>query len=941
MHVYLVDNMKLRFLLLAVFLVIIFPVCSGAVDTIQVSPKDPVIGDTLDIFIKADPGETLPLKIIFERDLNVNNDKYLFSVSNLQILDPPNSFNVRASNVKDMTVRLILAVRLSTTIAAVNEVATISHSNIEGGEYIARISGNVEPGEETVHIRIKAESSITTDTSGEYHYLFQTSDIPAGEYTAEVDGETIVINVCEAETPDTNAPIITANNPTSTISINNPVVSAAYSDDTGIDTGSVSLKINGIDITGQSSVSANGVSYQTNGLNNLTAYNVVLSVKDTSGNTASKSWSFTVQLPPPPDTTPPQIMAYYPTGTVETETVDIIASVWDNKKIESVSLKVKGTSVSPTLSGDTVSYTATGLVDGETVNIQLTITDKAGNQATKSWSFNVDLPETPVTPITIPNQAPVPAFGYPETILTGVKTLFDASGSVDPDGIITNYSWSIGQASYTGVKANHIFTESGTHSVALTVTDNRGASKTASKTVQVIDASEYPPSAKAGSNRLGFTGQTMTFDASSSSTLVGVITNYYWDFGDGVTAIGVSVTHQYTQSGSYVVSLKVVNSLGSESIDRLRVRVTQQPETKAMEETLLGAESENQYNLSELGVKVRVNASREALLLVFQYKAFNGSAPPTNSILRVVDVSVSDPDAIDWPLYIELEYNVTGLNEDYFGVYYYLNCTWTVCNHTGVNTSQRIAWAYLSRSEAVGSPFTIAETLSPANITYVGTTIMPVNPKEGESVDVVIDYQNSGEISGQALIAIVVDDEGLVIDTLDVPALGQASYTYNTVFSSPGEHKIQVQEEVYTIQVEPLLPDLEIMGIEAPSSYTVGEYFKINVTIANNGEASSDATILRVQVLDETLADVTVDVLEPATGTKIIFPITITSEVSKFTVYIDPENTIQELDEENNSQTQPIAFEQNSLSGILLVGIVLVGVLLFVFRDQIGQFLGA
>lgn len=930
--------MRNSILLALIFVSMSIPFCSGVVEEITVTPENPVPGDTLDIFIKADPSETLPVTITFERELETDNDRYIMSVSDLQIPDPPNKFKVRAWPVEDMTVTLILGVRMSTTVTAVDGIASISQSNIEGEEYDTRVRGNAEPGTDTVNVRITAESSITTDASGEYHYMFPTSDIPSGEYTAEVDGETVVIVVGEPEAPDTNAPTITDNSPTGIVSINNPIVSATYSDDVEIDTSSVSLEINGVDVTGQSSVSANGVNYQSSGLNNLTAYYVDLSVKDTSGNEAISSWSFTVQLPPPPDNTPPTIMDYYPTGVVETESVGIIASVWDNKKIDTVSLKVRGTSVTPSLSGDAVSYSVDDLVDGETVDVQLTITDKAGNTASQSWSFNVELPEAPVI---LPNQDPVPAFEYPETVLTGVKTFFDASGSIDPDGIIVSYSWSIDQDSYTGVKAQHVFTDSGLYSVTLTITDNRGASKSTSKIVQVIDASEYPPSAEAGSNRLCFTGQTITFDASGSSTLVGEITNYYWDFGDEVTASGVSVTHQYTSPGSYMVSLTVVNSLGSDSTDQLRVKVIQQPETKGIEETLLGVESENKYNLSELGVKVRVNASRPAQLLVFQYEAFNGSAPPTNNIPRIVDVSVSDPDAVDWPLYIELEYNETGLNEEYFGVYYYLNGTWTVCNHTGVNTSKRIAWAYLSRSEAVGSPLTIAETLSPANITYVGATITPVNPKEGESVDVVIDYQNRGETSGQALIAIVVDDEDLVMDTLDVPALGQANYTYSTVFTSPGEHKVQVQEEVYTIQVEPLLPDLEIMGIEAPDSYTVGEYFKINVTIANNGEASSDPTILRVQVLDETLADVTVDMLGPATGTKIIFPITITSEVSDFTVYVDPENTIQELDEGNNSQTQSISVEQNSLSGVLLVGVVLVGVLLFVFRDQIGQFLGA
>ena len=923
-------------LLLALLVISLsIPFCSGAVQEVSISPENPVQGDTLDIYIKADPGETLPVVIVFERELETTNDKYIMSVSDLRIPDPPNKFKVRAWPVSLMTVILN---SISTTVTAENGIASISHSDISGGEYTAKVRGTALSGTQTVNVRITAESRITTDDSGEYHYIFPTSDIPAGEYTADVDGETVAINVGEPEASDSVPPTIIDNSPTGIVSSTSPLVSASYSDDVEIDTSSVSLKINGVDVTGQSSVSSSGINYQCSGLSNYTSYNVALSVKDTSGNQVSKSWSFTVQLPSPPDTISPYILDYYPTGKVDTETVDIIASVWDNKKIETVSLKVRGTSVASTLSGDTVSYSIEDLVDGETVDVQLTITDKAGNTASKSWSFNVELPEAPVI---LPNQDPVPAFEYPDTILTGLRTLFDASGSLDSDGIIVSYSWSIDQASYVGVKVQHVFAESGAYSVTLTVIDNRGASKSTSQIVQVFDASEYPPNAEAGSNRIGFTGQTITFDASNSHTLVGEITNYTWDFGDGVNAYGVSATHQYVFPGSYVVSLTVVNSLGSESTDQLHVKVIQQPETEIIEETLLGVESENQYNYSELGVKVRVNASRVAHLLVFQYKSFNGSTPQTNSIPRIVDVSVSDPDAVDWPLYVELEYNETGLNEEYLSLYYYLNGSWRLCNHTGVDTDRMIAWSYLSRSEAVGSPLIIAETLSPANITHVGTTITPVNPKEGESVEVVIDYQNSGETSGEALIAIVVDNEALVIDTLDVPALGQASYSYTTIFSSPGEHIVQVQEAVYTIQVEPLLPDLEITSIEAPTTYRNGESFQINVTVANNGEAPCNSSLLRVLVDNETLVDVQVTVLEPRTGEKLIFPITLTGEVSEFTVIVDPDNMYNELDKENNTLIQPITLEKDNTSGTIIVVIILLSILLFLFRDRLGRFLGA
>lgn len=49
------------------------------------------------------------------------------------------------------------------------------------------------------------------------------------------------------------------------------------------------------------------------------------------------------------------------------------------------------------------------------------------------------------------------------------------------------------------------------------------------------------------------------FDASAST---GAIVTYAWDFGDGGTASGVQVTHQYRTSGSYNVKLTVTDAIG-------------------------------------------------------------------------------------------------------------------------------------------------------------------------------------------------------------------------------------------------------------------------------------------------------------------------------------------------------------------------------------------
>ena len=93
------------------------------------------------------------------------------------------------------------------------------------------------------------------------------------------------------------------------------------------------------------------------------------------------------------------------------------------------------------------------------------------------------------------NQPPTAVLSATPT--TGVAPLtvsFDGSASTDPDGTVTSWAWSFGDgASGTGAQTMHVYSTPGTYAAALTVTDNGGASGTATRTV-VVTAS-LPPTA--------------------------------------------------------------------------------------------------------------------------------------------------------------------------------------------------------------------------------------------------------------------------------------------------------------------------------------------------------------------------------------------------------------------------------------------------------------
>ncbi|MEZ5096941.1 MAG: PKD domain-containing protein [Nocardioides sp.] len=84
-----------------------------------------------------------------------------------------------------------------------------------------------------------------------------------------------------------------------------------------------------------------------------------------------------------------------------------------------------------------------------------------------------------------PNQPPQAALSVGCTLLVCTA---DASGSVDPDGSVVGYAWDFGdQATGSGASVAHTYATAGTYSVTVTVTDDDGASDSATLSVAVTD----------------------------------------------------------------------------------------------------------------------------------------------------------------------------------------------------------------------------------------------------------------------------------------------------------------------------------------------------------------------------------------------------------------------------------------------------------------------
>jgi chitodextrinase len=69
-------------------------------------------------------------------------------------------------------------------------------------------------------------------------------------------------------------------------------------------------------------------------------------------------------------------------------------------------------------------------------------------------------------------------------------------------------------------------------------------------------------------------GLECIFDGSGSSDSDGVIVTYSWDFGDGSAATGPLVSHTYSESGEFAVTLTVTDDVGSNGQQVIPVAVT-------------------------------------------------------------------------------------------------------------------------------------------------------------------------------------------------------------------------------------------------------------------------------------------------------------------------------------------------------------------------------
>ncbi|MCO6498358.1 MAG: hypothetical protein J5I50_11935, partial [Chitinophagaceae bacterium] len=212
---------------------------------------------------------------------------------------------------------------------------------------------------------------------------------------------------------------------------------------------------------------------------------------------------------------------------------------------------------------------------------QLKVTDNKGATGTATVKVTVN---------PAPNKAPTANAGQNQTITLPINTVTLNGSGTDEDGTITAYEWTktAGPNGYTIVSPNSATTEvknltEGTYTFQLKVTDDKGATGTATVKVIVNAAPNKAPTANAGQNQtITLPTNTVTLNGSGTDE-DGTITAYEWTKTAGPTSYTIVSPNSATTEvrnlteGTYTFQLKVTDNRGATGTATVKVTVNPAP----------------------------------------------------------------------------------------------------------------------------------------------------------------------------------------------------------------------------------------------------------------------------------------------------------------------------------------------------------------------------
>ncbi len=174
--------------------------------------------------------------------------------------------------------------------------------------------------------------------------------------------------------------------------------------------------------------------------------------------------------------------------------------------------------------------------------------------------------------------SPIANFGFSSTDCAGQLIQFTDLSQNNGGGSIIIWAWNFDDPSSglnnasAAKNPEHSFSNAGTYSVSLVVTNTNGCQDTILKSITIH---QLPVASFTATTAC--VGSLTTFTSTSTPPLPASIISYSWDFGDGTFSTLQNPTHTYTNYGMYNVILNVVNSNGCSKDTTMQVLVNPLP----------------------------------------------------------------------------------------------------------------------------------------------------------------------------------------------------------------------------------------------------------------------------------------------------------------------------------------------------------------------------
>jgi chitodextrinase len=286
---------------------------------------------------------------------------------------------------------------------------------------------------------------------------------------------------------------------------------------------------------------------------------VVLNVTDGSGNWDNEIFYLRVvdHVPPVADAGPDIEIGQYEefelNGTRSTDNVGVFNWHWRVEKDGSLQLATVG------------EIRTVNLFEVGVYQVILTIWDEERNNATDTIVVTVYDTEVPKADA-----------GKDETVLPGETVSLDARSSTDNVAIVS-YEWNFAHGGkdvhLIGPTGSYDFTDIGTYTITLTVTDTSGNIGIDTLEVRVLDTVD--PLAIVVEVGDIMAGDTVILNGTLSSDNVGIV-SYSWTFTYGDEEMNLSgpwVEFTFEEVGEYHINLKVVDAEGNLATDTVKFEV--------------------------------------------------------------------------------------------------------------------------------------------------------------------------------------------------------------------------------------------------------------------------------------------------------------------------------------------------------------------------------